>query len=612
MIAFLGSSGLPPETMIDGWKVVEKLGSGGFGAVHQVEKNGRVYALKLALLPEGTPDEKKTHARTLRELMCLLLLDHPNIVRVVAHGRWPAETDGHLYLVLEYVEGWTLAEWIERTHPTVHEIIRVFVKIAAAVAYMHGRGVFHRDLKLINVLIRKSDGEPVIIDFGAADFAQAPDLTDAGLPPGTERFRAPEANRWWYANRKKPKARYDFRATDELFAFGVMLHDALTDARPTEDRQRTAVNNILLPPRDPQERNPKIPDALASLVRRLLARDSAKRPESFEAARRELEELLEHQGAEYKALAHSPSAQVSEPSEGSPKSPPPEDSSVKLRWHPRKKLVIGGAVGAAALVAVAASTLGRGLEREPSSEDAQQVVREPEKVVAATPPQSHGPASNPEAPPPESAPPATEPTPDPTVTASSQKKGSNVKTPKSAPTPQKPPKFASRAEFLAWCRSAAIVSTLAAANAGCPGAQVRPEPGDCPADAVKAMKEHGLRDGNRVRFTLGGSVEKGTLSPPLKGGRVEGTVIDHRGFSGLYANLPVGTHLFGELWPAPDKERPDRAALRFDRVQLPNGSEFPVCIIASDDGLLYVAEREPTGAIRVGPAPRGMVVFYWP
>ncbi|MDY7229754.1 serine/threonine-protein kinase [Hyalangium rubrum] len=599
MIAFLGSQGLPTGTMIDSWKVVASLGSGGFGAVQKVEKNGRLYALKIALLPEGSPDEKKTHARTLRELLCLLLMDHPNIVRVVAHGRWPDETGGHLYLVLEYVEGWTLAHWIERIHPTALEIIRVFVKTAAAISYMHSRGVFHRDLKLTNVLIRKSNGEPVIIDFGAADFAQAPELTDAGLPPGTERYRAPEANRWWYANKKKPKARYDFRVTDELFAFGVMLHDALTDPRPTEDRQRSAINSILVAPRDPQARNPRIPDALASLVRRLLAKDPAKRSENFEAVRRELAELLEHQGAEYRVSIHSPSAQVSESerAEGSPRPLPSVDSSAKLRWRWRKWLVVGGAVGAAALAAVAASTLG---------------WDRPEEFAAAAPP-AHSPSStNPESPPPASVPakaPATETAPGATVTVSIQKE-SNVKMQKGALTPQKPPKFANEAERLKWCKAIGL-GTVLAVNAGCPGAQVKPERGDCPADAVKAMEEHGLRWRDQVVFTLGSDIKKGMLSPPLKSGRVEATVVQRGSGSMGTPNLPLGTRLFGELWIL--KEDPASARLRFYRAQLPNGPEFPVCIVSGSHGHLAIMEREPNGAIRTGPAPTGTVILdSWP
>lgn len=611
MIAFLASQGLPVGTMIDGWKVEEALGSGGFGAVQKVEKNGRLYAIKIALLPAGAADEKKTHARTLRELLCLLLLDHPNIVRVVAHGRWPDEHGGHLYLVLEYVEGWTLAQWIERTHPTAQEILRVFEKIAAAVAYIHARGVFHRDLKLINVLIRKADGEPVIIDFGASDFTQAPDLTDGGLPPGTERFRAPEANRWWYANKKKPKARYDFRVTDELFAFGVMLYDALTDPRPTEDRDRSAVNNILAPARDPQARNSRIPDALASLVRRLLAKVPAKRPESFEAVRRELAELLEHQGAEYRVPAHSPSAQVEPVAEAASGAALREVAPVKVRSS-RKGLVISGAVGAAALMAAAGTfTLSRGFFAAPSPELAQQGVSQPEKAVTAAPPQGPGPASpNPEDLPPASVPPATEPHPSSTVTASIQQEGSTVKTPKSAPTPQKPPKFANEAERLKWCKAVGLGMGLAV-SAGCPGARVRPEPGDCPEDAVKAMEEHGLQDWDYFFFNLGGDLKKAELSPPLKSGRVEGTVIENWGARGNI-KLPMGTRLVGELWAAPDKKDPTLALLRFYRAQLPNGPEFPVCLIASDDGELAVLEREPSGAIRTGPAPRGTVVYRWP
>lgn len=608
MIAFLASQGLPAGTMIDGWKVLESLGAGGFGAVQKVEKNGRLHALKIALLPEGTPDEKKTHARTLRELLCLLLLDHPNIVRVVAHGRWPDEHGGHLYLVLEYVEGWTLAQWIERTHPTVHEIIRVFVNIAAAVAYMHARGVFHRDLKLINVLIRKSDSEPVIIDFGASDFAQAPDLTDAGLPPGTDRFRAPEANRWWFANRKKPKARYDFRVTDELFAFGVMLYDALTDPRPTEDRDRSAVNNVLAPARDPQARNPRIPDALASVVRRLLARNPADRPESFEAVRRELEELLEHQGAEYRIPAHSPSAQVEHVAEAASGAELREVAPVKVRLRSRRRLLVSGAVGVSALVAITTyARLGQGFFGEPPPETARQVVRaQPEKTVGTAPPaQSPGPL-NPESPP-VSAPPRPEPSS--TVRTSIQEEGSNVttKNPSASSTMGKAKKlrFANEAEFLAWCRSAAIIGTLAAANAGCPGAQVKPDPAPCPDDAQKAMFEKlGLRPRGEVELTIdlrqsGEPDEFGTYKDGPVVGRVEESPFNT-------AKIPPGALLFGNLWT-----QGDEVIGRYDRLQLPGGKEFPVCFVLGEEGRAEKLEGSKPGEAVLPRRLPAYVVARW-
>ena len=106
-------------------------------------------------------------------LLGQLLNAHPSVV--IAH---------QLYS-LEYVDGWTLGDWWERTHPTFRELARVFAKIAGAVAYMHGRGVLHRDLKLSNVMIRRN-GEPVIIDLGCATYASAATCAAgaaAGAPP---------------------------------------------------------------------------------------------------------------------------------------------------------------------------------------------------------------------------------------------------------------------------------------------------------------------------------------------------------------------------------------------------------------------------------------------
>ena len=142
---------LPSGILIDGWHVLKELGNGGFAVVYLVEKNDQRRALKVARHREASGDDKQTHARVLREVTILLMLDHPNIVRHYGYGY--AET-GNVYLALEYVDGWTLDEWKEKKHPTFREILRVIAKVAAALAYMHGLGILHRDLKLPNIIIR--------------------------------------------------------------------------------------------------------------------------------------------------------------------------------------------------------------------------------------------------------------------------------------------------------------------------------------------------------------------------------------------------------------------------------------------------------------------------
>ena len=242
----------------------------------------------------------------MRELTVLSMLTHPNIVAL--RGLGYAES-GNVYLALDYVDGWTLGEWKERKHPTFHEVLRVFVKIADALVYMHSRGILHRDLKLSNVLIRKSDGEPVIIDFSCATYTLAADLTESGLPPGTDRFRAPEAFKFLREHKEEHRGRYAFQVADEIFAVGAMLYELLTDPRPTEARLRESLNNPVAMPPPARGLNPRVPEPLSELVEDLLSRDPESRPVDTEALRRELAELLADPGADYQALAHAPSEQ---------------------------------------------------------------------------------------------------------------------------------------------------------------------------------------------------------------------------------------------------------------------------------------------------------------
>jgi serine/threonine-protein kinase len=590
---------LPTGVLIDGWRVVRELGNGGFAVVYLVQKNGQLRALKVARHRDASGDDKQTHARVMRELTALLLLDHPNIIRHRGYGY--AEI-GNVYLALDYVDGWTLGEWKERKHPTVHEILRVFVKIASALTHMHSRGILHRDLKLSNVLIRKSDGEPVIIDFSCATYTQAADLTESGLPPGTDRFRAPEQFKFLREHKDEHRGRYAFQVADEIFAVGAMLYELLTDPRPTEERPRETLNNPFDMPPPARGLNPRVPEALSDLVEAVLSRDPKRRPVDTDALGRELTELLADPGPDYQAPAHPPSEQRQpEPVERPP-----------VRWHKLRALrgrVVAGvrrsgkvlAAGAVAAVMLGAAVT---LWMRPAA------LELPAAPPAADRPMP--PSASPSVPPA----PDMSPAPAPVVgtlppPVPKQEEGSPVKTqppeaPKEARSPRERGQKSSPSPDV--CRGLTLAAAIAA---GCTGVPVRPDPFTCPEGAQRAMREQ-LRWGESERFTVlmddrydpWGEV---WLRP---GDTVVGIVPE--GATGRQREVaPSGTRfLGGKVYVVPEKTaggKPGSVIVKYDRVKLPRQDELPACFIVET-----TAEELKDGAAKTANRTGGKSVDYWP
>ncbi|ADO70647.1 serine/threonine protein kinase [Stigmatella aurantiaca] len=574
---------LPSGAMVDGWHVSRELGNGGFAVVYLVEKSGKPYALKVARHREASGDDKRTHARMVREATTLLMLNHPNIIRPQGHGH--AET-GNMYVALEYVDGWTLAEWKERKHPTIHEILRVFVKLASALSYMHDRGVLHRDLKLVNVLIRKSDGEPIIIDFGCATYSLAEDLTEEGLPPGTERFRAPEQFSFLREHKNEHRARYAFKVADEIFALGVMLYDLLTDPRPTENNRRKILNDPLLPHPPAFRVNPRIPEPLSDLVETMISRDPSKRPVDTEALSRELKEHLESSGAEYMVPAHAPSEQCPSGAPGAGGAP----TAIQSGPTPRRSASRAIAASAALVVALAAAvTFWR--------------------VSGDIP----APLTDHSAPPMTSAPDMSLPSPAsmaiPPATDAVQKEGSTVK----MDTPEVPaqgrPQRVQKRMSAGECAAMSLVVALAA---GCPGSQIRPESFTCPAGAARAMlNDLHWKDDDQFFLVLDDRYDIDERIWFTPGSEVVGVVPKMKGLDRRhYEVAPAGTRFYGKAYYLSDRMgRADGPALviRYDRVKLPGQEERPVCVVV--EGRSYGFKDGRVKAINQGA---GDVVDRWP
>lgn len=598
---------LPSGAVVDGWRITGELGNGGFAVVYRVEKNGIQSALKIARHREASGDFKKTHARTLRELTALLLLDHPNIV---GHRGYGYAESGNAYLALDYVEGWTLAEWKERKHPTVREILRVFDQLCAALSYMHGRGVLHRDLKPSNVLIRKSDGEPVIIDFSCATHTLAEELTEGGLPPGTDRFRAPEQFQFLREHRDEHRARYAFKVADEIFAVGAMLYELLTDPRPTEFSGRFALNSPVAPPPAARAVNARVPEALSDLVDDILSRDPKRRPVDTEALRREFSELLVAPGSDYDVPAHAPSEQRQVEPAGSvlPAALVPSLHLSPLKRHvslmprPRdtRRWLAGVVVAVVALVAAAAFWFRPGA----SPPQALLVLATP-----APPGTARSSPSTPLAPGMSPTGPASVSTPGPEIVAA-PKEGSPVKTPSLEAPPQAATRMQKRTPGAVGCASLSLVAALAA---GCPGSQIRPEAFTCPAGAERAMREELHWEVGESFFVYIDDRFGPGEEPLLTAGAAVVAVVPKGAKDPRQMQVaPPGTRFYGTAYYSPHPmgrvEEGPAAIIRYDRVKLPGQDEQPVCFVVE-----IPAERFKDGRMyAVKNTIRGHVVDRWP
>uniref|UniRef100_UPI00286A504A serine/threonine protein kinase n=1 Tax=Archangium sp. TaxID=1872627 RepID=UPI00286A504A len=184
------------------WRIVRVLGRGGSSRVFKVERDGYPYTLKMALRPlsefkEGLSEEQyaedmSAYRQLAREAAALFTYSsHPSLLRLYAVDFWPNPHRGYAFLVTDYVDGDTWHEWRWRKPSHAAGLVDTFSDVVRAVGVLHARGVYHRDLKAENLLIRRSDGRPFLIDFGTVRLPGA--LTQTmGVPDGALHLLPPE------------------------------------------------------------------------------------------------------------------------------------------------------------------------------------------------------------------------------------------------------------------------------------------------------------------------------------------------------------------------------------------------------------------------------------
>jgi eukaryotic-like serine/threonine-protein kinase len=283
---------LQAGTQLGPYQILGPLGVGGMGEVYRARdtKLGREVALKV--LPDLVAQDRDRIARFTREAQLSAALNHPNIAAIYG----VEEAGGGLALVLEYVDGETLAERINKGPMSISDVLRIALQIAQALEAAHEKTVIHRDLKPANVKI-SSEGNVKVLDFGLAkalqdepsaapNLSQSPTLsitgTRAGVILGTAGYMAPEQARGMPVDRRA-----------DIWAFGVVLFEMLS-ARPVFEGQTIAdtLVNVLERQPDWTQLPRQTPVELRKLVQRCLTKNPKDRLQAIGDARTALEELI--------------------------------------------------------------------------------------------------------------------------------------------------------------------------------------------------------------------------------------------------------------------------------------------------------------------------------
>ncbi|MEM7392521.1 MAG: serine/threonine-protein kinase, partial [Verrucomicrobiota bacterium] len=221
-----------PGTVIGHYKLLQKIGEGGFGVVYMAEQEEPVrrrVALKIIKLGMDT---RQVIARFEAERQALAMMDHPNIARVFDAG---STESGRPYFVMELVRGLALTTFCDRENLTTSERLDLFIDVCQAIQHAHLKGIIHRDIKPTNVMVTLHDGKavPKVIDFGIAK-ATRQRLTEKTLFTRYQQFIGTPA---YMSPEQAEMSGLDVDTRTDVYALGVMLYELLVGQTPFDSTE---------------------------------------------------------------------------------------------------------------------------------------------------------------------------------------------------------------------------------------------------------------------------------------------------------------------------------------------------------------------------------------
>ncbi|HJT17792.1 MAG TPA: serine/threonine-protein kinase, partial [Thermoanaerobaculia bacterium] len=269
---------IAPGSRLGPYEILSPIGAGGMGEVWKARDTRLDRSVAVKVLPAGFAQNAQLRLRFEREAKTISQLDHPHICTLFDVG--------DDYLVMEFLEGESLADRLTRGPLPLGEVLRLGTQIAQALDRAHRAGIVHRDLKPGNIMLTKSGAK--LLDFGlarstvttATDATQHKPLTSEGMILGTYQYMSPEQI-----------AGEEADARSDIFSFGAVLYEMLTGKRAFEGKSKTSIVAAIVggEPRAISQLQPMTPPALEHVIAKCLAKEPEMRWQSAGDIATELE-----------------------------------------------------------------------------------------------------------------------------------------------------------------------------------------------------------------------------------------------------------------------------------------------------------------------------------
>lgn len=293
------------QTLDGKYQIEERLGVGGMGTVYRARHLLIDGLVAIKVLNQRFVEDDAARIRFHREAKAAGRLQHKNAVAVTDFGQ---TAEGHVYIVMELLEGRTLREIVAKEAPLeTARATSIMLQVSGAVAAAHDAGVIHRDLKPANIFVSQRPDMPTVVkvlDFGIAKLAAETldeedrhNLTLFGAMIGTPRYISPEQCDG-----------LELTAAADVYSLGVIFYEMLTGTVPFSGSSpvEIAIKHAMEPPRSPREIVAAIPQDIDRLILHSLEKVPADRPANASEFRQELLRIAEKLGLEHAATTSSP------------------------------------------------------------------------------------------------------------------------------------------------------------------------------------------------------------------------------------------------------------------------------------------------------------------